>query len=870
MSTYGSGSDGALNFDGTATVLGMVPATVGGLKVYTNNLGRNIEGTTVAVGSGVAIDLQNWQLFGSTSIAGVSSSSSFIRCNGGDAPAALTSGGIVAGVGVPSGLYDLSAPGNNGSTGSVVNAIPSPITVAGTAAGGTGSGNGSVGPSNMKGGGGGGAGGNTGVSGGDHTALISSSGYSAVDQKAGFPVDNPGTRYRWGSGGGNGTQDASGPGTGTNPIAGGGAGGGACAFVAAQTISNIRIQANGGRGGDGYAGTIGTSSGGSGGGGGGGGVAILYYDTKTNVVVEALGGGGGSFAARGGASVGNGGAGAAGYTYLYDGLGGGVPGSVYWGPHFPDHAGLSFYWGPHFPDGTPPPDVTPPSTVGGAATFLLLESGSKLTLSYGEDTINQKMWSGAEYRESMLDDPKRTFVGQATLIGSSVIDLRAKLARYAAIGSVFLLGIPYEAVSVTGPATGMTIPTSDTTSKDWMQLGQRVVLTDESSSDAVDAVIQNFTANSVTLDVDPGALGRTGCVLMPTVPVFLDAAMPFVRSRGAKPVEQWQLNARAAVFGYPVSANYAFASLAAATGALALAVIRWAAIGSAGNVNSITFVGDSVLDGGNVTNVGNAYTFHFKPGVTTVFAMQIALDLGPAFFDFVGAFDPGAVLVAGDAIGPVALHGGTDLGYGTPGAGATVATYDGRPLWDRRIQVQDTATDSIQSLAEIVDLGGIPISIGTATQPDWGRALLVNRELGAEFQWLKAFIAAVRGCQRAFWLPSYRADLVGASWSGSNLIVSGPDDVFGGLASWWPLQRDRIQVQQSDGTLVLAKITAAVDNHDGTMTLTLGTVQGTPTGAAITRLSWLELCRFDKPVFEITFDQHGRFSMPTKARVVQG
>ena len=542
----------------------------------------------------------------------------------------------------------------------------------------------------------------------------------------------------------------------------------------------------------------------------------------------------------------------------------GVPGSVYWGPHFPDHAGLSFYWGPHFPDGTPPPDVTPPSTVGGAATFLLLEAGSKLTLSYGEDTINQKMWSGAERRMSMLDDPKRTFVGAATLIDDNVRDMRAKLARFAAVGSVFSLGIPYEGISVTGPATGFTIPTSDTSTSDWMQLGQRVALTDETGTASIDAVIQGFTSNSVTLDVDPSSLGHTGCTLMPTVPVFFDPQMTFVRSRGVLPVEQWQINARAAVFGYPVAANKAFASLAAATGVLSAGTVYYINTGPGGNAYTLTIVGDSVFDIGNLTTVGTAYTFHFKPGVTTVLEMQTLLG---GVFGF-ATVDPGAALIAGDAIGPLALHGGTDAGYGTMGAGATVATYDGRPLWDRRIQVQETAVDSIQSLAELVDLGGIPISIGAAAQPDWGRALFVNRERGAEWQWLKAFLAAVRGCQRAFWLPSYRTDLLAVSWSGSNLIVQGPSDAAGGLASWWPLQRDRIQVEQADGNLVLSKITAVVDNHDGTLTLTLGTAQGSPTGAAITRVSWLELCRFDSPNFEVTFS-NGVFSMPTTARVVQ-
>jgi hypothetical protein len=541
------------------------------------------------------------------------------------------------------------------------------------------------------------------------------------------------------------------------------------------------------------------------------------------------------------------------------------PGFLYWGPHFPD-AARGNYFGRHFPDGVPAPATIPPSGPGGAATFLLLEAGSKLTLQWGDDV--RKMWGGAEYRAQTLDDPKRTFVGEATLLGDATRATRAALARFAAIGSTFLLALPYEAITISGTGTGATIPTSSTTLCDWMQLGQRVVVV-HGDGTALDAVIQSFTSSSVTIDVDPDAYGGVGGSIMPTVPIYFDPQMTFVRSIGTRDVEQWQLNARAAVFGFPITARQAIAELSAATGALDGIVLKWTTVGAAGNAGTFRTIGDlTAIDPLTVTSVGAAWTVHYCPGTHTVGDLAIAMFIAHTPFDIYGTYTVTEYLTAGDAIGPVAFHGGADTGYGTPGAGATVATYDTRPVWDHGLQVEGTATDSIQSLAELVDMGGLPISIGTAKQADWGRALYLKRTSREDWQWLKAFLAAVRGKQRAFWLSSYRNDLKAVSYSGLDLIIRGPADADGGLPAWWPTQRDRIEVVQADGNKVYAQIQAAVDNLDGTMTLTLGYDGSSPSMAAITRVSWLELVRFDSDSFEVVFD-YGTFTFSANARVVQ-
>jgi len=145
---------------------------------------------------------------------------------------------------------------------------------------------------------------------------------------------------------------------------------------------------------------------------------------------------------------------------------------------------------------------------------------------------------------------------------------------------------------------------------------------------------------------------------------------------------------------------------------------------------------------------------------------------------------------------------------------------------------------------------------------------MLRRQSREDWQWLKAFLAAVRGKQRAFWVSSYRNDLRGGAWSGLDVIIDGPSDEAGGIAAWWPDQRDRIEVRQTDGTIVYAKIYAVTDNGNGTETLSVVFSGGGPSLAPVARISWLELCRWDSDSFEISFSG-GSFQFSANARVVQ-
>lgn len=326
--SFGNGADGALNFDGVATILGMGPATVGSFKVYT--LTRDIYPLSVVIATGVKIFTAAWRLFCKTSIVGAGHAVSFIQCNGTDAPTAIAGGVPVGAAGFAAGYFSGGLGGGNGTGGAgatVTNAPNTPYATTANAAGGAGSAGsaaaGGVSSGPMKGGGGGASAspsaGNSGAAGGAHALAGGSGSFDFYEQMTGH-ANGSGNQYKFASGGGvGGAGITTGAGAGTNPNGGGGGGGASVCFVGAQTITGVTIAANGGKGGDAIVGTAGTGGAAGGGGGGGGGIVIVHYATRSDVVTHALAGAAGVGVTYGaGCFAGNGGVGTAGWVFEYN------------------------------------------------------------------------------------------------------------------------------------------------------------------------------------------------------------------------------------------------------------------------------------------------------------------------------------------------------------------------------------------------------------------------------------------------------------------------------------------------------------------------------------------------------------------------
>lgn len=274
LAVFGDGSDGAVTFDGTTTVLGLAPSS----NVYT--LTRDIflaDGSSVA--STATIKTVGFRIF----CNGTLTNAGTIH-NNGNAAVTSTAGAITN----ASGSLGIGTAGGAGGVGNNAGS-------AGTAStagfpGGTG-----------QGGAGGGDGTHTAASAGAFTALAAANGgarhlLSLITGMI-FGTQTSGTAslvslFSGGTGGGGGGGDNS------DATGGGGGGGGGVLVLAAQGLVNSgTISANGGAGADG---SSAAHNAGGGGGGGGGVVAIIYGSKSGSGTVTAAAGAGGAKAGASG------------------------------------------------------------------------------------------------------------------------------------------------------------------------------------------------------------------------------------------------------------------------------------------------------------------------------------------------------------------------------------------------------------------------------------------------------------------------------------------------------------------------------------------------------------------------------------------
>lgn len=531
-------------------------------------------------------------------------------------------------------------------------------------------------------------------------------------------------------------------------------------------------------------------------------------------------------------------------TPLAGGLGSVVGGRVaFWGAHFSDFEAIS--------------DVVFAPGPSGIATFALALEGVKLTLSWANDVFKAHL--GRENRSSDLTNPKQKFQGTVTLLGDDRADIRALLRRFAQEGTAFFLGLPYEGVPIILDSTDEFVRPSRV-DLEWMGAGQRVLVFGIDDGDTATGVIQSVTATDIELDIVSGTAGKRGAIIMPIVPVLLDAQQSF--QRYPNEAEEWQLSAVCATFGWTRSATLDLSTVDVVGTALDGITLTSRLAGEIGNGIEITLVADSDPgDGVVLDEADGAGYIHVEDDATTVADFVSAME-SSVLVRASGDFDPEAIIdTFDDMFSAAALSGGGcfDTGELT----ATVNTFEDRPVWDRYIQVDGTVSDSMQSLTETIDLGGIPFTAGTASAPEWGRQVTISRTFMDEYLWLRCFLHTVRGQQVAFWLPTWREDLRAAAPSDGSDEISIEFD-FGDFYGWFP---DYRMIQILQGTTLLWLYVDSAVTVGSTITLT---VHGPtlPSAAAIDAISWMELCRFESPDFDIEFEGP-KFTMSATARVVQ-
>lgn len=487
---------------------------------------------------------------------------------------------------------------------------------------------------------------------------------------------------------------------------------------------------------------------------------------------------------------------------------------------------------------------------GGAATFALdLEDGYSITWRWPTSIIKTR--SGKEQRASRNDRAKESYEGRAYLFGQRAVDTRAVLARSAAQGSAFLLGLPHEALSMRLASSGTTVYVH-TTERDWMNPGQRAVCVwrdpdDPETVETQDVTIQSTTADTITVDTAPGNAGQLGAEIMPAMAVYLEPEQAFPRWRTR--AESWQFQARAALFDFAMTLHSLDLGPVTAAAGLENATVT-AKTNLAADIVFKLVNEPSVAATGELSEeeiAGQIWVvFAYLENVTTIGDMVTALQAS-TYVVLSGATNLAETLtVADESLDAYVLSGGAT--QGPVGTGVTVETYASHPVWTFDLDNDGEIIDSIHALTEVIDHGGVPYAVGSADQADWGRTVIASGELGADFQWLKLFMATIKGPAKAFWLSTRRDDLPFVSKAAGTVTVSGD------VGAWFPSQRQHIEIVETSGTITRAEITVATNNGNGTYTLTIGTTLAT---SDVERVSWLELVRFTRDEFTVEIDAEG-------------
>ncbi len=192
-----------------------------------------------------------------------------------------------------------------------------------------------------------------------------------------------------------------------------------------------------------------------------------------------------------------------------------------------------------------------------------------------------------------------------------------------------------------------------------------------------------------------------------------------------------------------------------------------------------------------------------------------------------------------------------------PGYGAAaLTTYDSLTVLDERPLLSGTtAADGFERLFETFETEN---AVYQTTGTPYASIVSLKRFLSrspAERQRWKLFFSTIAGGREPFWVPTWRPDLVLNAQPGASTTITVLDT---GDYKTTYFDTDGIldlQFELADGTEIYRRVTNAVDNGNGTQTLTLNSILP---ATAIDVISFLERSRLGSD--QVTFAHHGTYS----------
>jgi hypothetical protein len=196
----------------------------------------------------------------------------------------------------------------------------------------------------------------------------------------------------------------------------------------------------------------------------------------------------------------------------------------------------------------------------------------------------------------------------------------------------------------------------------------------------------------------------------------------------------------------------------------------------------------------------------------------------------------------GDQNGDWTVHGAAVTSYTNPSA-LTLPVFTGGN------EANSLVGRALATGAEMLDVGGAIQQYGPQLVSKIARELRYTIRTDADRQWLKAFLGAVVGKQKSFYLPSWRADFTVTGTSFGNQVITYNSTTA--YAGQWSLTgaHNQVQVITTTGAVLYRTIVAATDNGDGTETMQLDSgFAGT-----VAAISFLERCRLDQDEITVTW-----------------
>lgn len=184
------------------------------------------------------------------------------------------------------------------------------------------------------------------------------------------------------------------------------------------------------------------------------------------------------------------------------------------------------------------------------------------------------------------------------------------------------------------------------------------------------------------------------------------------------------------------------------------------------------------------------------------------------------------------------------------GAYLGLDVLDGLPTNDGEVQ------DAYMRRLELLDGGtGLLTTDIRDRAPDWTRTILWRCYSRAEAAVLRDFLARRRGRAVPFWVPTFDEDFTLAADALTNasslsVIAAGYSSLVFSLGP----ARHHLALQATPGIPIYRKVSGAVDNGNGTETLTLATSLDRDLSASRALVSFLRYCRLDDEAPKIAWN----------------